>query len=283
MSEKDFDVLHGLRLKRWGQTPETRVVDTEAAAKFIERVGVATLFEASPEIPNLYYAYMGDPAAKVASEWDSPAGHVYGWRWELGRPQAAFYTALVRNRPTWISWELLPAMLRLRGELRSPEEIYRAGELSQNAYKIAQALENSGGVLSTGELRQQAGFPTGKTQRAAYLKAVEELDTRLLLAKVFPADGEGEGMSHALVSVRYARHVADAERLTRPQALEQFLLAYLPYAVYVLPAVLAKHLKLPETDISTGLDRLVEVGQAIEMTFVGQKRKCYGWKEAVES
>jgi len=94
----------------------------------------------------------------------------------------------VRNRPTWVSWKLLPALLQVRGDLRTPEQIYQAGELSNDALRIAQALEQTGGVLSTGELRRIAGFPTGKPQRAAYLKAIEELDTRLLLAKVFSED-----------------------------------------------------------------------------------------------
>ena len=176
------------RLERWGQTSATRIADPEAARPLVERVGIATLFPASPELPNLFHAYTGDPNARTESAWDSPAGQVYGWRWALGRTEAAFYTAIVRSRPTWVSWTLLPAVLRLRGELRTPDELYDAGELSEPAYRIAQALEAAGGVLTTGELRQHAGFPTGKAERAAYLKAVEALDTRLMLAKVFALD-----------------------------------------------------------------------------------------------
>lgn len=274
----ELSILHAWRLSRWGQTAETRITGPEMAAKLIERVGVASLFAASPEIPDLYHAYMGDPAAKSDSEWDSPAGDVYGWRWELGRPGAAFYTALVYKRPTWISWEMLPAILRLCAELRTPDELYRAGQLSANAYKIAQALDASDSVtLSTGELRQQAGFPTGKTQRAAYLKAVEELDTRLIVAKAFlPDDTE---MRHTLVSRRYPQYLAAAEKLTRPQALEQFLLTYLPNAVYTVPGILAKHLKLPEAELREGLKRLVDMGRAIPLTFAEYKGECYAWKE----
>ncbi len=184
----DLQQLQAKRLANWRQTPSTRVPDSAAAAQLIGQVGIATLFPASPEIPNLFHAHAGDPYARPESEWDSPAGQVYGWRWERGRSQAAFYTAIVRNRPTWVSWKLLPALLQVRGDLRTPEQIYQAGELSNDALRIAQALEQTGGVLSTGELRRIAGFPTGKPQRAAYLKAIEELDTRLLLAKVFSED-----------------------------------------------------------------------------------------------
>jgi hypothetical protein len=272
VTEADLQVQ---RLRRWGQIPETRIPDPDAAARLVERVGIATLFPASPEVPNLFHAYMGDPNAPTSSEWDSPAGHVYGWRWDLGRQEVAFYSAIVRKRPTWVSWELLPAVLRLRGELRTPDELFDLGALSANAYRIAQVLDESGGVLSTGDLRREAGFPTGKEQRAAYLKAVEELDTRLLLAKVFSRDDLD--MRHALVSVRYPEHVEAAERLSREEAIDRLLRTYLPHAVYAAPSVLGKHLGVKEEDLQTGVDRLVARGLAQPVAVTGYKESCYLW------
>lgn len=286
----DLEALHALRLARWRQTPQQRITEPGQALPLIEQCGVATLFPVSSELPNLYHAYMGDPDAKTDSEWDSPSGEVYTWRWILGRREAAFYTALVRGRPTWVSWALLPAMMRLRGELRALDELVDMGAITPHAYRVAQALEEAGGVLSTGELRARAGFPTGKDQRAAYLKAVDELDTRLLLAKVFTTRGdtaagdsdgnaaEGESMSHALVALRYPDHVAAAELLTREEALDQFLVAYLPSAVYAVPTVLARHLKLPEDEVRTGLERLVDANRAVAVTFAAHKGACYAWK-----
>jgi hypothetical protein len=269
----DETSLQARRREHWCQTPQTRIPDPDAAVRLIERVAIATLFPASPEVPNLFHAYVGDPGAQTSSHWDSPSGHVYGWRWALGRREAAFYSVLVRGRPTWISWALFPAMLRLCGELRTPDELYDAGELSGDAYRIAQALDAAGGVLSTGDLRRQAGFPTGKSQRAAYLKAVDELDNRLLLAKVFSPDDDD--MRHALVRARYPEHVATAEQMTRVDALDAFLTTYLPAAVYAVPTVLAKHLKLPEAELRAGLDRLVSAGRATTLTLSDQKGICY--------
>ncbi len=274
----EISSLHAQRLQNWCQTPESCITGPEAAAELIRHVGIATLFAASPEAPNLFHAYMGDPEAETMSEWDSPSGEVYGWRWTLGRQEAAFYTALVRARPTWVSWDLLPSVLRLRGELRPPEELYAAGELSVDALRITQALQDSGGVLATGELRARAGFPTGKEQRAAYLKAVQELDTRLLLAKVFSADSDD--MSHALVRLRYPRHVEAAEEMSPGEALEHVLRTYLPHAVYAVPAVLARHLKLPEATLREGFDRLVSSGLATPATLPGQKGTCYVWEHS---
>ena len=277
MSDVDLQVLHTRRLARWGQTHETRIPDPTAAAQLIARVGVATLYPVSPELPNLFHAYVGDPDAGTDSGWDTPSGEVYGWRWALGRPEAAFYTAIVRGRPTWVHWDLLPAVIRLCGELRMPDELYDVGAISGDAYRVAQALEEPGDVLDTGALRKRAGFPLGKEQRAAYLKAVQELDTRLLLAKVF--DKDDHDMRHALVRERYPRHVAAAEAMTREDALDQLLLTYLPQAVYALPSPLAKALKLPEAELRAGLDRAVAGGRAKTVTLTGVKGACYAWPE----
>ncbi|MFN8514906.1 MAG: hypothetical protein U0841_20445 [Chloroflexia bacterium] len=217
----DPQTLRNERLANWGQTPATSTPDLDSATALIARLGLVTLYPVSPELPNLLHAYTGDPTTQAASDWDSASGHVYTWRWELGRREAGFYTAIVRGRPTFVAWPLLPAILRLRGDLRDPEELYDLGQLSNAAYRIAVALTEAGGVLDTGTLRRAAGFPTGKEQRAVYLKAVAELDAKLLLAKVFSPDDQD--MRHILVQTRYPEHVAAAEQLTRDAALDQFL------------------------------------------------------------
>lgn len=271
----DFETLHVRRLENWRQTAQTRIPDAGAGANLIERVGLATLYPVSPEIPNLFHAYVGSPEATTDSGWDTPSGQVYAWRWEIGRPARACYAAIVRTRPTWVSWSLLPAVLRLRAALDAPHDLYAAGQLSAGALRIADALGAAGGALGTGELRQEAGFPTGKTQRAAFLRAIAELDGQLLLAKVF-ADGDTD-MRHALVRRRYPDQVAAAERLTREAALDQLLAAYLPPAVYAVPPALAKALKLPAAEIRAGLERLVAADWAAIRTVPGRNEPIYVW------
>jgi hypothetical protein len=271
-----LESLEAVRLERWCQTPATRIADPAAAEQLIQRVGLATLYPVSPEVPDLFHAYIGDPAAQTDSKWDSPSGEVYTWRWVLGRRAAAFYTALVRGRPTWVSWALMPAVLCLCGELRTPDELTDAGVLSRDAYRVARALEESSGDLSTGELREAAGFPTGKEHRAAYLKAVQELETQQLLAKVFSQ--QDEETRHALVATRYPDHVATAARLPRERALDQLLAAYLPHAVYAVPGVLARHLRLREDELRAGLERLVASGHAEAAALPARKGACYVWR-----
>jgi hypothetical protein len=220
---------------------------------------------------------MGDPTAKTSAKWDSPSGEVYSWRWTLGRQSVAFYTTLVCRRSTWVSWDLLPAVLRLCGETRGTDEMYDSGALSDEAYRIVQALEEADGTLSTGELRKAANFPVGKATRAAYLKALEELEIRLIVAKYFQAGNDDT--FHTLLSARYRDYLTKADVLSREDALEQVLLTYLPQAVYAVPTVLARHLRLPEPELRAGLERLCSSGQATATALEGQKGTCYLWQE----
>ncbi len=271
------DQLQARHRRNWGQTPETRAADPAAALRLIERVGVATLFPASPEVPNLFHAYLGDPTATTESTWDSPSGLVYGWRWELGRGRAAFYATLVRRRPTWIAWPLLPAALRLWGDPRPPAALHAVGELSVDALRITEALAGADGVQSTGELRFAAGFPTGKAQRAAYLRAVQELEVRLLLAKVFAPDPADLEMRHALVRSRYPEASAAAELLTVEEAVDRFLGAYLPPAAYAAPVPLARHLRLGRGEMVGGFERLVGRGGAMPVPSPDGRATRYAW------
>jgi hypothetical protein len=265
----NIQALQNERSARWGQTPATSTPDLDRATALIERLGLVTLYPVSPELPNLLHAYTGDPTTQVSADRSSPSAHVYTWRWDLGRREAGFYTAIARGRPTFVAWPLLPAILRLRGDLRDPEELYDLGDLSNAAYRIAGVLAAAGGVLDTGALRRAAGFPTGKEQRAAYLKAVAELDAKLILAKVFsPGDEE---MRHALVQTRYPEHVAAAETLTREAALDQFLATYLPHAVYAIATPLARHLGLSLPELRAALDRLITQSQAHSASLPGEK------------
>jgi hypothetical protein len=233
---------------------ETHLVDESMAPAFIEQVGIATLYPTSSEIPNLFSAYVGDPEIKPDSGWSTPSGTIYTWRWTLGRQVVAFYTSLIRRRPTWVSWPLLPVVLRLWGAVQPVGELYEDGKLSRDAHRIAQVLDEAEHPLSTGEIRRAANFPIGKPQRAAYLKAIAELEDLLLLEKVFsPDDNE---MRHALVCTRYPHIVTDAKKMIREVALEQLLLTYLLHAVYIKPSLLAKHLRLPTEEVLTTLNRL---------------------------
>jgi hypothetical protein len=138
---------------------------------------------------------------------------------------------------------------------------------------IQSTLES--GALTTGELRERAGFPAGKEQRTAYLKAIEEQARILLLAKFFtPGDDHAH---HALPYVRYRQYVNAAERLVERLLARQALSVYLPSAVYAAPTILACRLRLEEAELRAGLDRLVEAGQTEKRAPLRYKDDCYVW------
>jgi len=251
------------------------VPDAAAAADLINCCGIATVYPTSTEVANLFHAHVGDPKAKTENKWDSPSGRVYSWRWEIGRKGSAFYGTVVRKRPTFVMWSLLPAILRLMGDLRTPDELFDFGIISNNAYKIARVLDGSREPLGTSDIRRQAGFPMGRDNSAAYHKGLAELENRLLVTSEFVAQ-EGEATKHhGLMFERRRADVDAASAMTIEQAVDTLLEGYIPSAAYIRPAVLAKDLRIEEPDISAGVERLVTSGKLEPATAPGLNGSCY--------
>ena len=270
--ESAIDLVQQLRDERWCYTPATRLTSWTGAPALIDRAGLATLFPASPEVADLYAGFVG-PGVPTDSGHSTPSGDVYGWRWELGRRDVAFYGTVVRGKPTWVAWDLLPALLRLRGDLRSAGEQPATGSLSLDAQRIVDALAGNGGTLTTGDLRRTAGFETGRERRAAYLRAIAELDRRLLIGRSFGPidDPDDHDMRQTLVVTRYPDAIAAASELDADAALRQLLTRYLSAAVFVRPSILARHLGLDRADTERALAGLATDGLARRVRFEGEK------------
>lgn len=258
-----MEQLRERRERNWRQDGVGRLETSADAIPFIQEVGMATLYGASSEVPSLYQAHMGDPNPPTFATWDSPAGFVYTWRWELGRPHIAWYGTLVAKKPTWVTFDLLPSVLGALAERRTPQELYEAGELSDDSRRVALAFVGTDGVLSTAQLRDRAGFPKGKESRAAYLKAVEELDLKLFLAKRFLGDGEEDTeMSHAWVPTHYGEAWDAGLSLDPEAALATVLDRLLRTAAYLDPKPLSRHLRVSPARLDTAFGRLADEGKA---------------------
>ncbi len=274
--ESAIDPVQQLRDERWCQTPSTRLSSWADAPALIDRAGITTLFPASPEVADLYSAFVG-PGVPTDSGHSTPSGEVYGWRWELGRREVAFYGTIVRGKPTWVAWDLLPALLRLRGDLRPTGEQHATGSLSVDARRIVDALADNGGTLTTGDLRRAAGFETGRERRAAYLGAIAELDRRLILGRGFgPVDDpDDQDMRQTLVASRHPDAVATAGEMAADTALRQFLTRYLLAAAFVRPVILARHLGLDRADVERSLAGLATDGLVRQVRFEGEKNDSF--------
>ncbi|CAA9577021.1 MAG: hypothetical protein AVDCRST_MAG33-3167 [uncultured Thermomicrobiales bacterium] len=271
-----IDRLAQTRAERWCLTPDTRIAGPDEAPALIERAGIATLFPASPEVASLYAAFAG-PDAPIEAGHSTPTGQVYGWRWVLGRREVAFYGAIVRGKPTWVAWPVLPALLHLRGDTRPVDEQVAAGLLSADAHRVAGALASNGGTLTTGELRRVAGFETGRERRAAYLRAIAELDRRLLLGRGFgPPDAPNDGdMRQTLVAVRYPEAVAAARAMAAATAMRHLLTAYLSGAVLIRPSLFARHLGLDRSAVEAALATMAREGIVERFRPEGEKQDVY--------
>ena len=245
----------------WCQPAATRLHGPGDAIPLIERAGIVTLYPVSSEFPDLFSAFAG-PDAEPDSRHDSPSGEIHTWRWLLGRQRIAFYGTAVRGKPTWVAWDLLPALLRLRADTRSADALYAAGLLSDDARRVADALADAGEPLTTGELRQLAGFETGKERRAAYLKAIAELDKRLMIGRAFgsPDNPDDTGMRQTLVSVSYPDAVSAAESLDAGAAMRALLTRYVAAARVLRPRLFGRHLGLTAIDVEAALDVLTSDG-----------------------
>jgi hypothetical protein len=258
----EFEYLKTRRASHWRQDGVHNLPDPKAAASFLKQVHMCPVYPCSSEFPNLLHAYTGDPQTKVAASWDSASGHVYTWRWKLGQANAGFYSLLVAKKPTFVSWEALPAVFGVHFERLTVDELYDSGQLSPNALKIAQAFEGTRGILPTKELRNKADFPTGKEHRAAYGKAVEELEAKLMLAKVFEGAEDEEFMCHGWVETIYPDAVATALKQPPEKALTDVIALYLPSAVYLEPALFAKHFRVSKELLGSALEMACERGVA---------------------
>jgi len=244
------------RLQLWRQDGRNNLPDSAGAVQLINQMGLVTLYGASPEFPSLLLAHIGRPDYIAEASWDTPAGFVYGWRWDLGKAASAFYSTIVAKKPTWVSWLQLPTVLGALLNRQEPAEFYRSGQLSRDAWKLFEALEGSKEPLTTKELRLAAGFPTGKENRAAYLKAVEELETHLWLAKVFSPSGEGDEMSHGLVSKLYPDAFRKAISTERGDAIRALAKNHLSSSVFIDAAVFTKHLRLDQSLVNGVLESM---------------------------
>lgn len=265
-----------IRAGRWCQTPATRIAGSEEAPALIGRVGIATLFPVSPEVANLYAAFVG-PGVPTDSGHATPSGEVYSWRWELGRRAVAFYGTVVRGKPTWVAWDLLPALLRLLGDTRPLAAQVADGLLSDDARRVAEALEGNGGALTTGDLRRLAGFETGRERRAAYLRAIAELDRRLLIGRGFgpPDEPDDHDMRQLLIAARHPDAIAAADDLDAETAMRHVLTRYLQAAAFIRPTSFARHLRLERGSVDRSLAAMTIKGLVERQRPTGEQHEIY--------
>jgi hypothetical protein len=164
---------------RSAELPLKRVKTSADAGRFVDVVGFCLLFPIkNAPLPSLYYAV----ARRTDARWDKHAQLIWKWKDELPKKRRAFYGKYFKGRGTFLSLEVLQAVLAMHETAVEPddaEDFYAAGRISHDALQIWHALAQHG-PIATLELRHACKMET-KIGNVRFKKAMLELQGLLIV------------------------------------------------------------------------------------------------------
>ncbi len=168
--------------------PRLAVRTKDQALDFINDIGYCFAFKSeNSELPCLWHAACGtrDPVMPQHSHHDPYLSFVWEMKDILPSEKKIYYGKLLKRRPTMISLEYLPFFYVLSDRLGTNDEYQRSflrGALTSTARDIMEALSDSSPQVTKG-LKLATGNLT-RGQRAAFDKAIAELQTKMFIVKV---------------------------------------------------------------------------------------------------
>jgi hypothetical protein len=220
-----------------------RVLTLGGAVKYIDAAGFCLLFPVrNVALPSLYYAVTGrNPHEKMV--WDEYSQMVWRWKDELPRRKRALYAKYFRGRGTFISLEMLPHFLAMRGTAATAddhERFYADGRIRDDARVIWEALTKHG-PLATLELRNACGMDA-KAGNVRFKRAILEL--QCLLAVVhFGAEQETAAWAsgrYELTCRAFPKETAAAHRISAEEARATLATKYLEWHREATPTQVAR-------------------------------------------
>lgn len=235
------------------------LVGTVAGAeRFLDRVGIALRYNASPGLPlaSLQRVFAGDdpdaPAAKRAIELTN---HLLG-------TMAGIEVHVIAGRVAVVHRRVMPAVYALVRRGRALDDL---DGLSLTA-RAALALLRQRKEVSAGDVRRRLGLRSDPRNDPAYAALGELMRILLVDRGPFEIPKKGiaylppEGYPYHLFHEAHADLVTVGKKLTIESAADAFLSAYLDAGAYARARKLATMFKLflSPADIDTSLARLVE-------------------------
>jgi len=157
--------LKTYRSRTYRMMRQLRLETFNDALEFINQRGFVTLWPIKGiELPSLWNAVAGP--RPVASEHDDPGHVTWGWKDQMLDKRQCYYAKLLRGKATFVSLELLPNFYALsprEADLDDYRQSYRAGQLSYEALRIADALFEHGAMDSV-QLRRRAGLSSADSK-----------------------------------------------------------------------------------------------------------------------
>ena len=274
----DADAIEARRDRTFRRLSSLRVAGPQRAVAFLDEVGLASLFAyRQVNLPCLWVAVCGrrDPVFPHHSHHDPEVG--LAWRLKDALPAAGrvFYGKLLRGKPTFVAWDLFPAVWRLFAPAGDYREAFRAGRLSPPAKQILDALHRQH-PQETFALKLAANLAR-PSQRRVFDAAMAELQTSLHICM---AEVRYDPFTYVwdLVATRHAPHVRAARRIGEAQAAETVLRRYLEVVVAATANDVALVVggRARAERALTALAAMVDVGVPIR----GRAGKWIVWRES---
>jgi hypothetical protein len=231
----DAETIEAQRDQTFRRLPALRVGGRLRAVQFLEQAGLASLFTYRQiNLPCLWVAVCGrrDPVFPQHSHHDPEIGLAWRLKDELPAAGRVFYAKLLRGKPTFVAWDLFPAVYRLFGPSRDYLAAYRAGLLSPVAKAILDALHRQT-PQETFALKLTTDLAR-PSQRRVFDAAMSELQHGLYICM---REVRYDPFTYVwdLVEARYAAPVREARRWREAAAARAVLRRYLAAVIAATP------------------------------------------------
>ena len=243
-----------IRDSRWWRESAKQVTTPLDAERFVEHVGFAwCLADARTPGPSLYVAVCGrrDAVMPRHVQKDHEASLTWHLKDAVLRRGRIYYAKLARGRAMFIAPRMLPHFHALWGVKRADEPV----RLGRPARRVLHVLRHEW-ELGTKDLRDESGI----TDRAAFTKAVDELQAAML---VIPSDVVYEPAFTYIWTLAVGRFPdALRRRVSRETAVREIARCFLKTAHLTVPGELARVVGVSRREAGQGNRALVKEGFA---------------------
>ena len=234
-----LEQLETLRDRTFRRLPVLRVHGPARALRFINEVGLASLFATrGVNLPCLWVAVCGrrDPQFPHHSHHDPEVALAWNLKDQLPAEGKVFYAKLVRGKPTFVAWDIFPCVYRLLGPQHDYIRQYRDGLLSPAAKAILDALHRKR-PQETFELKLATNCAR-PSQRRVFDAAMAEVQQQLYVAM---REVRYDPFTYVwdLVEARYPEPVARSRECSQRQAAYRLAQRYFASVIYATIAQLA--------------------------------------------
>lgn len=271
--------LENWRDHSYWRTPQRQVRDIPAALRFVNDAGFCFAFTArNSELPCLWHAACGErqPQWPEHTHSDPFIGLVWQAKDDLPAQRALYYGKAIRQRPSLISLEYLPAFYRLKAGERGEDRYladYMAGRLSPAAKRIMEALTERSPQV-TAELKLASGY-SHPNKRAEFDRGMAELQMGMHLCKIAEFDDPFTFLWELFV-IRYQPEVEAARSLSAEEARRQILARYFRKTGAAATEEIRRLLSWPPAEIAATVEQLQQEGIIVPLRIEGRRQPAWG-------